>query len=69
MGLSRGGTDRVPSGAVLASGARSDAYPAFELTQDCDFLTVAIRVPHARASEFDVYFEGWTSSSTPSRTF
>ncbi|EDK99375.1 SHQ1 homolog (S. cerevisiae), isoform CRA_c, partial [Mus musculus] len=32
--------------------------PAFELTQDCDFLTVAIRVPHARASEFDVYFEG-----------
>lgn len=32
--------------------------PAFELTQDHDFLTVAIRVPHARASEFDVYFEG-----------
>lgn len=32
--------------------------PAFELTQDRDFLTVAIRVPHARASEFDVYFEG-----------
>lgn len=32
--------------------------PAFELTQDRDFLTVAIRVPHARVSEFDVYFEG-----------
>ena len=32
--------------------------PAFELSQDRDFLTVAIRVPHARASEFDVYFEG-----------
>ncbi|XP_047390683.1 protein SHQ1 homolog isoform X3 [Sciurus carolinensis] len=32
--------------------------PAFELSQDPDFLTVAIRVPYARASEFDVYFEG-----------
>ncbi|XP_069722117.1 protein SHQ1 homolog [Phaenicophaeus curvirostris] len=32
--------------------------PAFELTQDPDFLTVIIRVPYARASEFDVYFEG-----------
>ncbi|OBS71065.1 hypothetical protein A6R68_00389, partial [Neotoma lepida] len=32
--------------------------PAFELSQDHDFLTVAIRVPYARASEFDVYFEG-----------
>ncbi|XP_029418667.1 protein SHQ1 homolog [Nannospalax galili] len=32
--------------------------PAFELSQDHDFLTVAIRVPHARAAEFDVYFEG-----------
>ncbi|KFO77837.1 Protein SHQ1, partial [Cuculus canorus] len=32
--------------------------PAFELTQDPDFLTIIIRVPYARASEFDVYFEG-----------
>ncbi|NWI88454.1 SHQ1 protein, partial [Pitta sordida] len=32
--------------------------PAFELTQDPDFLTITIRVPYARASEFDVYFEG-----------
>ncbi|XP_007945522.1 protein SHQ1 homolog [Orycteropus afer afer] len=32
--------------------------PVFELTQDPDFLTVAIRVPYARVSEFDVYFEG-----------
>ncbi|XP_010139131.1 PREDICTED: protein SHQ1 homolog, partial [Buceros rhinoceros silvestris] len=32
--------------------------PAFELSQDPDFLTVIIRVPYARASEFDVYFEG-----------
>ncbi|NWH73206.1 SHQ1 protein, partial [Piaya cayana] len=32
--------------------------PAFELTQDPDFLTVIIRVPYAKASEFDVYFEG-----------
>nr|XP_012642865.1 protein SHQ1 homolog [Microcebus murinus] len=32
--------------------------PAFDLSQDPGFLTVAIRVPHARVSEFDVYFEG-----------
>ncbi|NWW49658.1 SHQ1 protein, partial [Pedionomus torquatus] len=32
--------------------------PAFELTQDPDFLTIIIKVPYARASEFDVYFEG-----------
>ncbi|XP_012508325.1 PREDICTED: protein SHQ1 homolog [Propithecus coquereli] len=32
--------------------------PAFNLSQDPDFLTVAIRVPYARVSEFDVYFEG-----------
>ncbi|NXU74769.1 SHQ1 protein, partial [Oreotrochilus melanogaster] len=32
--------------------------PAFELTQDPDFLTIIIQVPYARASEFDLYFEG-----------
>ncbi|NWU96985.1 SHQ1 protein, partial [Upupa epops] len=32
--------------------------PAFELSQDPDFLTIIIKVPYARASEFDVYFEG-----------
>ncbi|XP_065498794.1 protein SHQ1 homolog [Caloenas nicobarica] len=32
--------------------------PAFELTQDLDFLTIMIKIPYARASEFDVYFEG-----------
>ncbi|XP_004629602.1 protein SHQ1 homolog [Octodon degus] len=32
--------------------------PAFDLSQDADFLTVAIRLPYARVSEFDVYFEG-----------
>ncbi|NXV98044.1 SHQ1 protein, partial [Calonectris borealis] len=32
--------------------------PAFELTQDPDFLTIIIKVPYAKASEFDVYFEG-----------
>ncbi|XP_010177350.1 PREDICTED: protein SHQ1 homolog, partial [Mesitornis unicolor] len=32
--------------------------PAFELTQDPDFLTITVKVPYARASEFDVYFEG-----------
>uniref|UniRef100_A0A8B9UBL1 Protein SHQ1 homolog n=1 Tax=Anas zonorhyncha TaxID=75864 RepID=A0A8B9UBL1_9AVES len=32
--------------------------PAFELSQDPDFLTIVIDVPYARASEFDLYFEG-----------
>ncbi|XP_003785541.1 protein SHQ1 homolog [Otolemur garnettii] len=32
--------------------------PAFDLSQDPAFLTIAIRVPYARISEFDVYFEG-----------
>ncbi|CAD7684978.1 unnamed protein product [Nyctereutes procyonoides] len=32
--------------------------PAFDLSQDPAFLTVAIRVPYARVSELDVYFEG-----------
>lgn len=32
--------------------------PAFDLSQDPDFLTIAIRVPYARVSEFDVYFKG-----------
>ncbi|KFV62327.1 Protein SHQ1, partial [Dryobates pubescens] len=32
--------------------------PAFELSQDPDFLTIIIKVPYARVSEFDVYFEG-----------
>ncbi|KAG2470306.1 SHQ1 protein, partial [Polypterus senegalus] len=32
--------------------------PAFELTQDLDFLTVTIRVPYTRTSEFDLYMNG-----------
>ncbi|XP_025053771.1 protein SHQ1 homolog isoform X2 [Alligator sinensis] len=32
--------------------------PAFELSQDPDFLTITIKVPYARISEFDVYFDG-----------
>ncbi|KAI5108988.1 protein SHQ1-like, partial [Silurus meridionalis] len=32
--------------------------PAFELSQDSDFLTLVIRVPYTRTSEFDVYVEG-----------
>ncbi|XP_008586745.1 PREDICTED: protein SHQ1 homolog [Galeopterus variegatus] len=32
--------------------------PAFDLSQDPDFLTIAIRVPYSRVAEFDVYFEG-----------
>uniref|UniRef100_A0A8C8SD69 Protein SHQ1 homolog n=1 Tax=Pelusios castaneus TaxID=367368 RepID=A0A8C8SD69_9SAUR len=32
--------------------------PAFELSQDPDFLTITINAPYAKVSEFDVYFEG-----------
>lgn len=47
VGRSRGGT---AAAAMLT--------PAFDLSQDPDFLTIAIRVPYARVSEFDVYFQG-----------
>ncbi|XP_051836821.1 protein SHQ1 homolog [Antechinus flavipes] len=33
--------------------------PAFELSQDAESLTIAIRVPYARVGEFEVYFEGF----------
>lgn len=32
--------------------------PAFELSQDPDYLTLVIRVPYTRTSEFDVYVDG-----------
>ncbi|XP_054834634.1 protein SHQ1 homolog isoform X2 [Eublepharis macularius] len=32
--------------------------PAFELSQNPDFLIITIKVPYARVSEFEVYFEG-----------
>ncbi|XP_016126599.1 protein SHQ1 homolog [Sinocyclocheilus grahami] len=32
--------------------------PAFELSQDADFLTVVIRVPYTRTSAFDIYIQG-----------
>ncbi|XP_026068988.1 protein SHQ1 homolog [Carassius auratus] len=32
--------------------------PAFELSQDADFLTIVIRVPYTRTSEFDIYIQG-----------
>ncbi|XP_050969387.1 protein SHQ1 homolog [Labeo rohita] len=32
--------------------------PAFDLSQDADFLTVVIRVPYTRTSEFDIYIQG-----------
>ncbi|KAK7155662.1 hypothetical protein R3I93_010342 [Phoxinus phoxinus] len=31
--------------------------PAFELSQDANFLTVIIRVPYTRTSEFDIYIQ------------
>lgn len=32
--------------------------PAFELSQDSDFLTLVVRVPYTRTSEFDIYIDG-----------
>ncbi|NP_001072616.1 protein SHQ1 homolog [Xenopus tropicalis] len=32
--------------------------PAFDISQDSDFLTIIIKVPYARASEIDIYIEG-----------
>ncbi|XP_042195491.1 protein SHQ1 homolog isoform X2 [Callorhinchus milii] len=32
--------------------------PAFELSQDPDFLTISIRVPYARVAEVDLYIDG-----------
>ncbi|KAJ7998581.1 hypothetical protein DPEC_G00206390 [Dallia pectoralis] len=32
--------------------------PAFELSQDPDFLIITIRVPYTRTSEFDLYIDG-----------
>ncbi|XP_063071345.1 protein SHQ1 homolog [Engraulis encrasicolus] len=32
--------------------------PAFELSQEPDFLTLVIRVPYTRTSEFDLYIDG-----------
>ncbi|XP_066452803.1 protein SHQ1 homolog [Eleutherodactylus coqui] len=32
--------------------------PAFDITQDSDVLIITIRVPYARASEFDIYIDG-----------
>ncbi|XP_075690160.1 protein SHQ1 homolog isoform X2 [Rhinoderma darwinii] len=32
--------------------------PAFDITQDSDFLIITIRVPYARVSEFDIYIDG-----------
>lgn len=32
--------------------------PAFELSQEADFLLLSIRVPYTRTSEFDLYIDG-----------
>ncbi|KAG8436024.1 hypothetical protein GDO86_007211 [Hymenochirus boettgeri] len=32
--------------------------PAFDISQDSDFLTICIKVPFARASEIDIYIDG-----------
>jgi len=32
--------------------------PAFELSQDGHFLTIVLRVPYTRTSEFDLYLDG-----------
>lgn len=32
--------------------------PAFDLSQDPEYLIITIRVPYTRTSEFDLYIEG-----------
>uniref|UniRef100_A0A8C6SN12 Protein SHQ1 homolog n=1 Tax=Neogobius melanostomus TaxID=47308 RepID=A0A8C6SN12_9GOBI len=32
--------------------------PAFELTQDPEYLTISVRVPYTRTAEFDLYIDG-----------
>ncbi|XP_018413470.1 PREDICTED: protein SHQ1 homolog [Nanorana parkeri] len=32
--------------------------PAFDISQDADFLTITIKVPYARVSELDIYIDG-----------
>lgn len=32
--------------------------PAFELSQDPEYLTISVRVPYTRTSEFDLYIDG-----------
>lgn len=32
--------------------------PAFDLSQDPEYLTITIRVPYTRTSEFDLYVDG-----------
>ncbi|OXB81547.1 UNVERIFIED_CONTAM: hypothetical protein H355_008395 [Colinus virginianus] len=54
---------RLRAGAGRSAGSSSPAgfimiTPDFELSQDPDFLTIIIRVPYARLSELDLFFEG-----------
>uniref|UniRef100_A0A3B5LV37 SHQ1-like CS domain-containing protein n=2 Tax=Xiphophorus couchianus TaxID=32473 RepID=A0A3B5LV37_9TELE len=32
--------------------------PAFDLSQDPDYLTICIRVPYTRTSAFDLFIDG-----------
>ncbi|XP_069499304.1 protein SHQ1 homolog isoform X2 [Ambystoma mexicanum] len=54
----------VPGGSRLQLDQKAHSLrvtmltPAFDLSQDPDFLTIIIKVPYARVSEFDVYYEG-----------
>lgn len=32
--------------------------PAFDLSQDPEYLTITVRVPYTRTSEFDLYVDG-----------
>lgn len=32
--------------------------PAFELSQDPEYLVITIRAPYTRTSEFDLYIDG-----------
>lgn len=32
--------------------------PAFDLSQDPEYLTITVRVPYTRTSDFDLYVDG-----------
>ncbi|KAJ8258544.1 hypothetical protein COCON_G00175560 [Conger conger] len=50
---------QIPSGLSLREpAALTMLTPAFELSQEADFLLLSIRVPYTRTSEFDLYIDG-----------
>lgn len=50
---------QIPSGlSWRGRAALTMLTPAFELSQEADFLLLSISVPYTRTSEFDLYIDG-----------